>query len=258
MRKLVVLLATVAASLCVASTASAQWGQPLGGRLTLSVNGILQPGSQDVTGASSFTLYDEPAEVTTAQEIQGGGVLEIGGTYKVRDDFGIGLSYSFLRSEEGGTVSGSLPHPLFFDQPRTFTSTIDALEHKEHAVHLQAVWFLPFVENVDFALSAGPSFYSVTQEFASSEGFTPGDRFTEQPPDFNEVTINSIGTQRLKKSAVGFNLGGEVIYSVTRNVGFGGMLRYTRATADLETSPGQSTDVKAGNVQLGVGVRLRF
>lgn len=235
-----------------ATDARAQLGRPLDGRLIVSVNGLLQPGSQDVGRTSTFTLYDEPAEIRSNQKVDGGGVFEVGATYRVRDNFGVGLSYTRLSRTGDGDISGSLPHPLFFDAPRQFNAPVPGLKHKQQAVHVSAVYYMPFVENVDIAFSAGPSFFTVSQ------GFARGVSFSENFPDFTTVTIDAIDTATLEESAVGFHLGADGLYAFTENIGAGVQLRYTRGTANFDISEGQSTKVTAGGFQLGVGLRLRF
>jgi hypothetical protein len=160
--------------------------------------------------------------------------------------------YTSLKSSDNGTITGSLPHPLFFDRPRTFTTTVENLEHKEKAVHVQAILFIPFVEKVDFAVSVGPSFFTTTQDFAR------GVLFSENPPSFNSVTIDAVDVATIKESSVGFNLGMDVTYSVTPMIGAGAMLRFTRSSADFSLADGVSTSVDAGGFQIGAGVRLRF
>lgn len=235
-----------------ATEAHAQLGQPLGGRLTVVVNGVFQPNSQDVGRTSAFTLYDEPAEIRTTQAIDGGALFEIGATYRVRSPYGVGVSYTSLSRGGDGTISGSLPHPLFFDAPRQFSAAVPGLEHEQQAVHVSAVYFMPFVENVDVAFSAGPSFFTVSQ------GFARGVSFSENFPDFTTVTIDAIDTATLEESAVGFHIGADALYTFTENIGAGLQLRFTRATANFDISDGQSAEVKAGGFQVGVGLRLRF
>jgi hypothetical protein len=239
-------------ALAAASDAQAQWGEPLGGRLTISVNGAVQPASQDISRTTTFDLYGESAEVTTAQEVKGGGLLDIGAVYRVRGNFGVGAAYTMMSSDSAGSISGRLPHPLFFDQPRAFDVPVAGLDHEEQALHLNAVWFVPFVEKVDFAIFAGPSFFAVKQ------GLARGITFSENPPDFNAVTIDSIESATLEESAVGFNIGVDGSYAVTRNIGVGVLLRYTRASVDMPLAEGATAEVKAGNFQIGGGVRFRF
>jgi opacity protein-like surface antigen len=251
LRKSVFVFASVLA-LVAASDAQAQWGEPLGGRLTVSVNGAVQPASQDINRTTTFDLYGEQAEVTTAQEVTGGGLLDIGAMYRVRGNFGIGAAYTMMTSDSTGSISGRLPHPLFFDQPRAFDVAVPTLEHDEQALHVNAVWFIPFVEKVDFAVFAGPSFFAVKQ------GLARGVTFSENPPEFNTVTIDTVDTATVEESAVGFNIGADGSYAVTPNIAVGVLLRYTRASVDMPLAEGATAEVKAGNFQIGAGVRFRF
>lgn len=251
MRKPVIILAS-ALALSVASEARAQWGQPFGGRVILSVNGAVQPSTQDISRTTTFDLYDETAEVTTSQEIDGGALLDIGATYRVRGSLGIGVAYTLMSSDSAGSISGRLPHPLFFDQPRTFDVAVAGLDHEEQALHLQAVWFIPFVEKVDFAVFGGPSFFAIKQ------GLARGVTFSETPPAFDTVTVDSIESATLEESAVGFNIGVDGSYAITEGIGVGVLLRYTRATADFPLAEGATAEVKAGNFQIGGGIRFRF
>jgi len=255
MRKCFVVTATVVIMALTVAEASAQssWA-PLGGRLIFSVNGGAQIGNQDFDRTTTFTLYDEPATVDFNQKIESGGLLDIGGAFRLKPigGFGVGLTYTSLSSREAASITGSLPNPLVFDRPRSFSVTTDGLEHKEQAVHIQALWFVPFVEKVDFMFSAGPSFFTVTQ------GFARGITFSENPPSFDTVTIDAVDIATLEESAVGFNLGAEATYSFTPMLGVGAMMRYTWGTANFNLAEGQDAEVRAGGFQIGAGLRLRF
>jgi opacity protein-like surface antigen len=253
MRKCLVVAAGAAMLALSAADARAQW-MPLGGRLTVSLNAGAQVGNQDIERSTAFTLYDEPATVDFSQKIESGVLLDIGAALRLRPNgaLGVGVTYTALSSTEAANIPGSLPHPLFFDRARSFSVTTEGLDHKEQAVHVNAVWFVPFVEKVDFTISAGPSFFTVTQ------GFARGVSFSENPPSFDTVTVDSVDIATLEKSAVGFNLGADVTYAITQMIGVGGMIRFTRATADFDLAEGQQAEVKAGGFQVGAGVRVRF
>ena len=255
MRKCFVVTAMVVMMALTAAEAGAQssWA-PLGGRVIFSVNGGAQIGNQDVDETTTFTLYDEPATIDFNQKIESGALLDIGGALRLKPigGFGVGLTYTSLSSREAASITGSLPNPLVFDRPRSFSVTTDGLEHKEQAVHIQALWFMPFVEKVDFMFSAGPSFFTVTQ------GFARGVTFTENPPSFDTVTIDAVDVATLEESAVGFNLGADATYSFTPMLGVGAMMRFTWGTANFNLAEGQDAEVRAGGFQIGAGLRLRF
>ena len=181
MRKSVLLIAVAAVVSLAAwpSTALAQQG-PLGGKVFVSVNFGIQVGDNSLERTSTFDLYDETATVDISQTINNGAFFDFSGAYKFRDNLGFGMAYDFVSNSGDGTVSGSLPHPELFDQPRTFTASADDLAHSENAFHFQAVWFVPFTDKVDFTISAGPSIFSVKQELIR------GVTFSEIPPKFHQ------------------------------------------------------------------------
>jgi len=253
MRKSVLSIAVAAVAFLAAwpSTARAQQG-PLGGKVFVSVNFGIQVGDNSLVRESSFDLYDETATVEVNQTINNGAFLEFAGAYKVRDDLGVGLSYNFVSNSGEGTISGSLPHPQFFDQPRTFTASEDDLAHSENAFHFQAVWFVPFTEKVDFTISGGPSLFNVKQELIRSVAFS------ENPPSFTSVTIDSVEVIELRDSAWGFNIGADMTYALTPSIGVGALIRYSRGTVEFNLSDSQTADVTAGGFQIGGGLRLRF
>lgn len=252
MRKSVIVCACAMLALGAAE-ARAQWTQqPLDGRLLVGVNVGGQAGSTDADRQISFGLYDETAQVESSQTLSAGGVFDIGATYRVGTNWGVGLGYSASGGSGDATVNGSLPHPLFFSQPRPFSASVDGLDTRERAVHLQAVLFVPFIERVDFTFAAGPSF------FTAEQGFSRGISFTEVPPAFNAINVDGVEIVNVKKSGTGFNLSGDATYRITDVIGAGLTLRYTRASLDMELGDGNTVEARPGGFQVLVGARLRF
>lgn len=251
MSKSVSLLVSVL-TVAVPSVAAAQQ-QFLDGKLaiTFSVGG--QPGSQSADRSTSFPLYGEQAQVETAHNIEGGTYFDIGASYKVWQSLAVGMSYSRLSNSSDAAIGGLLPHPLVTNQPRSFTASATDLDHVENGVHIQAIWLIPFTDKVEFALSGGPSIYTVTQEFSLAPG--PGS-FTETVP-YNTVTVSSVDTVALKESGAGFNIGADASYAITRTMSGIVQIRYTRASVDFAVDGG-TVGVDVGNAQFGVGLRVKF
>ena len=252
MRKSVLFVA-IAVLATMASEARAQqaW-QPFDGKLLVNVNLGIQVGDNDLTNHTTFDLYDETAEVDTNQTINNGFFFEVGGAYRIQPKYGVGASWSILSNSGPGTISGNLPHPLFFDQPRSFSASVDDLKHTEQALHFQALYFYPFIEKVDFTFSGGPSVFFVTQ------GLIRGVMFSENPPNFTSVTIDSVDVVELSKSGWGFNLGADVTYALTSSIGVAGLLRYTHGAVTFDLAEGQTAKIDTGGFQIGGGVRFRF
>lgn len=220
----------------------------------VNFHGGAQVGSHDLTRSTEFDLYDERAQFGTTQKIKGGGLLDVGGAARLYEDYGLGLSYTRFRSAGEATFSGSLPHPIFTSDiapPRAISGTASA-EHTEEAVHIQALWFIPYSDKIDFTVGIGPSFFKVKQ------GFVRGILFSENPPDFTSVTIDSVDAVNVKESGVGFNLGGTMTYAVWKNIGASAMLRYSRGSLTFALAEGQSVKVTVGGFQFGAGVGVRF
>ena len=210
-----------------------------------------QAGSQDMSRRTDFSLYDETATFEGDQESGGGGLIDFGGAARLYRNYGVGISYAQFGSSGDSSFSGSLPHPLFYDQPRSFNGSA-AVDHEERAVHIQALWFIPFTDKVDFTVGIGPSFFTVEQGFARSF------EFGETPPDFSSVTIDTVEVVTAKESGVGFNLGGSMTYAITPRIGASAMMRYSHGSLTFGLGSGQTVEGDAGGFQLGVGVGLRF
>ena len=76
--------------------------------------------------------------------------------------------------------------------------------------------------------------------------------FTESS-NFETVSIPA-GHGTVKDSPVGFNIGGELTYTITPNVAGAFLLRFSRANADFSFE-GAEVSMNVGNVQVGAGVR---
>ena len=223
---------------------------PAGGRVFVAINGLYQPGKETIEQAVTYRAYDEDAHAGAIQDVKnGGGMFDFGGGYRT-NRYGIGISYTQFKSNNSAVVAASVPHPLFFDRPRNVSMTLDGLEHTEHVVHLQAYYFVPVAEKMDVGVFIGPSFFSVTQDFV-----TGLNSFTESS-NFETVTI-PVGKGPVKDSPVGFNIGGELTYTITPNVAGAFLLRFSRSNADFSFE-GANVSMNVGNVQVGAGVRLRF
>ena len=108
-----------------------------GPRVLLSVNLGLQPGSEAITDAGTFTLYDEAGALNVSGEASTGALFDLGVAFRVTGRVTAGLSYQRSSSANDWDVSGLAPHPLFFNQPRSFTATVAELERSENGVPFQ-------------------------------------------------------------------------------------------------------------------------
>jgi hypothetical protein len=239
------------ASACLLATAAP--AQPLAEepRWFLSVNGLYQGGSQNLQTTVSFPRFDEQGSYDIVRRVGGGGAFDIGGAYRLRGSLAVGLGVTRFADTANGVVAGSVPHPLFFNRPRAFALQAPGLRHRETAIHLQAIWWVPVTNEWDVAVSVGPSFFSVTQTQVAEVQFAE----VGAPWDAVDASVASRADRRA--SGAGFNIGADTSYMLSRMLGAGLTLRYTRGFVDMP-SAGGGVSVDAGGFQIGAGLRVRF
>ncbi len=231
----------VVASVLAAAPAAAQ-----GGRVTASINFGAQGSSGDFTQRLTPTIYDETAEIDIAQNYETGALFDIGAGVTVFGNLGVGVAYSRTSGDGVASVAARIPDPLFFDRPRGAAASVDSLDHTESAVHLQVFYRFAASPKLDISVGLGPTFFSVTQELIDNV------TVTEPTPTVTPVVA------KLSDSPVGFNIGADVTYLITKTVGAGVLLRYATGSADFATAAGSSISLDAGGFQIAGGLRVRF
>lgn len=238
--RILVLMAGLATAVAPEAQAQTLPAPASAGFVNLNIG--VQSQSRSIATSDTFTLYGEPATLTTSQTIGKGPIADISGGYRVWRSLSIGVGFSSFSKNSTSSVVASIPDPLFFDQSKTVNASATGLEHTERAIHVQAVWFVPITEKIDVALSVGPSFIRVGQQLVSSVTVPTGTQ------NVSVVVGNEQGT------AKGANVGIDGTYLVTRNFGAGIFFRYAGGSIDLPSAPG----VKVGGFQAGLGARIRF
>lgn len=213
------------------------------------VSGGYQAGSSGFSESFSFAKDVEQATITTQYPKKDGPTFDVGGAFRVWRNLAAGVSVSGASRSTDGAVSGSIPHPFFFNAGRLVSGTT-GLKRTETGVHVQAVYVVPVGRKILVGLSAGPSFFSVKQSLVDSV------QVSESYP-YDTAALLAPTTTNASQSVTGFNAGLDVGYYFTRAVGVGGMVRYAGASVSLP-SHGLDIATKVGGFQAGVGLRLRI
>jgi hypothetical protein len=252
---------SVCAGICT-STAWAQSPRPplVGGYVTAGV-GIANPPVSNPTSVATDTDGLNTDQATTTFELPGARTFEFGGGVTFLGALTVGAAFEDSFSEQAGMVDLSLTHPLAHPVLRTSTTT-GPLQHSEKATHIEIGYKFPRTGPFAIRVFGGPTHVSLRQEAVSrlayDETFNPATR-TFTP------SITNLETEAVKASAWGYHAGVDGSYFFSKHVGVGGLLRYSRATVDLE-NPLQSlvddrtaTDpFKVGGLRVTGGVRVRF
>lgn len=239
-----------AGSVRQASAQGATWAD----RGYINVGWGVESGSSAMTDSRTSSIYEETATITSSSTFTSGSLFDVGAGIRIIRNLTVGVAYHQEQNDTEGTLGGSIPSPVFFNRPRTLSETVTGLDRKEQATHLQIGWVIPFGQKLDVLVSAGPSFFRVTQEVVSDV------RIGEQGGAFTSVVATPTIAER-KKSKTGYNAGVDATYILWQNdsirLGAGGFVRFTKADVDIDMlNSSQPTEV--GGVQFGFGARLRF
>lgn len=244
-RSALLVLALLGSSLAPAP-AAAQYGP----RFTLAVNGGYQPSTTSFGDRFTFDLNREVATVQTTYPIDAGPLFDAGVSLRLWRGLGIGGAMSRFTADGVVQVEASLPHPLFFQRNREVSGESGGLTREETVIHIQAQYQLPAFGKLQIVVAGGPSVLDIKQSIATEVNYT------EQFP-YDAATFVGVDSRRISGTATGFNVGADLRWMFTRNIGVGGLVRFTRAKVDLEID-NRTVQVDAGGAQVGAGLRLAF
>jgi hypothetical protein len=217
----------------------------------LSINGGYQATSNGFTASTTFTENVESATLTTVYRGVHPPVLDAGGTVRVWRNLGIGAAVTWGARRTDATVSAAIPHPFLFNTPRTVTGAVGDLDRREIALHVDASGIVPLGRKAQIAVFGGPSYFRVTQDLVTGVN-------TSSTYPFDTATFVDATTIERSQSRIGYNAGLDVTAGISKHVGVGGIVRYSRASLQFPVVPGQEVTIRAGGAQLGVGIRLAF
>lgn len=221
-------------------------------RIYISVNGAFQTAGDDFGENVTFTENAESGTFSTDYDVKSGPAFNISVGAGLWRNIGVGVGVTRFSKNTPTAINASVPHPFFFNRPRTVDGEVAGIKREELAVHVQArATFVP-TDRIQAVVFAGPSFFSVKQ------GIVNDFEITETFP-YDTASFSRGITTEVDESKVGFNVGADVGFFFTRQVGVGGSVQWAGTTIDAPASGGTGTfEIKAGGFQAGAGLRLRF
>jgi hypothetical protein len=247
MRNVVVCTALL---LVAAVPANAQSDNP---RFIVSVNAGVHTAAKALSDHFEFEQNVETATVDISYPFEPAALFDGGIAVRLWKQLGVGVAVSSYTREGSAAVDASIPHPFFFNQPRTVTGDVNDVSRTETGVHVQIVYVFPTRGRFRGLISAGPSRIEAEQEVVTAI------QYDESFP-FDEATFRSATTRSVKGSKMGFNVGADVSFLITRVFGVGAMARFTRADMDVDlgTPANRRIAFEAGGFQAGGGIRIVF
>ncbi len=232
-------------------------------RIVARLDSGWRPASRTFAGTRVFTAHQEQGQFAADYELKDGGVVDGGVSYLLWRNLGIGLDVSHFRTIHEARISSEVPHPFFFDLPRTTTGRAGGLERQELGLHIRALWVTQFADWLVVSVSAGPSIISAKQDLVTAV------QHTEVGFPFSDIVFSDHTVRAQSKTTTGLNGGVDIDsfflhrlpflrnFAVMRHIGVGLLARYVRGVVMLQVD-GQPIEVDLGGLQITSGVRFRF
>jgi hypothetical protein len=219
--------------------------------VAISGSGGVQTAAGNLSEHFSLETNQETETVDVKYPMKPGGLIDVGASYRVWKHLGAGVAVSRAVGDGSAQVDASIPHPFHDNQPRTISGKENGIVHAETGVHLEVQYLVPTSTRLHVVLAAGPSWLSVEQEAVT------GVIVSESYP-YDTAAFGGAVTKLLNTSGPGFHAGVDVAWMFSRSAGIGGLVRYTHANLDLDVAEGRTIGLKAGGVQGGIGIRIKF
>ena len=213
-------------------------------RFRVMLNAAFDLGSLDFTDSRAFELFKEDAQFDARYEVAAGNGFDGGLQFDITPLIGAMAAFSTTGRDADVSFTASLPHPLFFDQPRGVSGEASDLSYEERAVHV-GLTVGGSAGKLDFTGFGGVTFFKVEATLVQDIDF-------DQIYPFDSVTLVGTSSVSVEDSPVGFHVGARLDYRFARHVGLGAQLRFSRASARLEPAPTASIDVDIGGAQAAV------
>lgn len=232
-------------------------------RIVLWLGGGVRPASRTFASSRVFPAFFELANFQASYDIGQGRIVDGGMAFRLWRNLGVGLDLSRYRSVNQAQIRTELPHPFFFDLPRSTMGEVGGLKRLELGAHIRAIWMMQFVEWLVVSVSGGPSLISAQQDLVSSVEHREG----EFP--FDEIFLSGHTTTGQSQTTLGANVGVDIDafvldklpfvnrFEVARHIGVGVLIRYMRGSVDLLVGE-DPVEVDLGGLHVTAAVRLRF
>jgi hypothetical protein len=198
---------------------------------------------------SSVATYPEPSLATPF-------LLDVGGSFRLSEWFAVGVAYSRIEHEDAVGLATTVPHPTYLAAPATNTGATGELARTEATTNFYVAVMPLRIKGAELRLMAGPTHFSLGADMVSDVLYSQ--TFDASSPQQN-ITITGSTTSRIKGSDVGFHVGGDVTYFLTKVVGIAGGMRFNRGTvAFKEPLSNLDQQIRVGNTVGFVGLRFRL
>ncbi|MEX2663370.1 MAG: hypothetical protein WD227_15675 [Vicinamibacterales bacterium] len=233
-------------ALCAAPV-SAQTPQP---RRFVTLSAAAQAGAE-ITDRFELQTNAETGSIETRYPARTAMLVDGSVGFRFWRRTGIAAAGSRSTTSGRGTVSANIPHPFFDNRHRLVEGEATGLSRTETSAHVQLFYEVPTNGRWQLRLFAGPSYFSLEQDVVRE--VTANETFP-----YDTATFQHAVTGRATGSGLGFNTGADLSWRFARRVGAGLLVRYARASVDLNGPDSRTVSSDGGGLQAGAGIRFLF
>jgi opacity protein-like surface antigen len=237
--------------LAVAASPAIAAAQGSEARIRIAASGGIQTSGNAVSQSFTVTTNLEPGTVTAEIPLDQAPFFDVGGWARLFGRFGAGVSFSRITRTADATVTASIPHPFYFNQPRQISGTQPGAAEEENAVHIDFVALVAATDRLELTVFVGPTVFNSRQDLVTDVSYT------ESYP-FDTATFTSATLTQQSLSKTGVNVGADITWTLTPHVGVGGLFRFSHASATYTAAPNNEATATLGGLQAGAGIRVRF
>ena len=217
----------------------------------VSFNAGTQATATDFRTNVVFAELHEDADFNGGYAVGTGTVFDGGAGVRLANGLGFGVAISRFNRLDPVSIDARVPHPFFFNRPRSFTGSEPDLERLETAVHVEVRWSERLGDAVELAVFGGPTLFNVRQDLVTAIGY-------DHAYPYDEASLSSATKTTTSASAIGFHAGADVGFYFSEVVGLGGLIRYSGGSVELGGEGEGTVPVNVGGFHVGGGLRLRF
>jgi hypothetical protein len=221
-------------------------------RFVVSAGGGLTVGTQSWTHAATWPVYQETARIESSHEAGSGPALEGAISYRIVPRVGVRAAYGWTRRDASADLHAEIPHPFFFQTPRTIDASLTGLDYTESNAYLDVELWPVTGGRLQVELFGGVALVSVDADLVDRVEYDEAYPFDEVT--YRTATVSSASSD----TAVGWSAGAAAVYTLASRWGLAAQLRYTSASVEL-TSPGsEATSIDAGGFRALAELRFGF
>jgi hypothetical protein len=221
-------------------------------RVVINLNAGVPITSTSFDVSTRHPVYLESSVIDTSFKYRNGFVFDGGVRYRIAGGVGIGVALAWSSQPKDVAISAAIPHPFYFQTPRTIGGTLADARHDTLAAHIEMSYAFRPARHVEVTIGAGPAFFRVTQTIVDDVSYR--DVYPYDAP-----TFVSASTQQVSGHKAGFGASADVAVHLSRNVAVGGLVRASKAELQLSAPPATTiATAEAGGVHAAAGVRFYF